>query len=1102
MTALFVAAVIIFFTSVLSADAQQPVIFQMDNGQAQSYYSNAQQIDWEENCFLEPSAPGRINKIMIYYSGDEPALDTVYILNDVGNGQTIPTKYVRNWAMLTEPQIIDYTGQPGWYEIDLSSENLRSDGLDAIVINHTISANGPFFTFDSDGNSPLNSYLVDVNTPNPNFYNIRGSIYTAAGGNYLVRMEITYDYALENGSPLPPPPPVMVDVTKEAGLVDASGELLKSVMATIADWNGDGYDDIAIGSRFYENNGDGTFTDVSEEMNLKSPGGDLFHSTIWADLNNDGLADCFGVRGGFEDAIFRQKYDGSFEDKTDPDINQNKPTVTPLFLDYDNDGLLDIFVANGRRTVSGQEVYYQDALFKNNGNFEFTDVTEGSAIEQAENNPFYDCWSASVSDYNGDNLPDPFVATYRLAPDLLYRNDGSGEFTEVGRETGARGVPTSNPVYFGHGMGSDWADFDNDGDLDLAVGNLGHPDERGASSNPSLILVNSGAPDYEFTSATRDMGLMFYEMNSGILWADLDLDGFQDIIHCVYSYDPKGEIPDKFTRFYINSGPEGNFRLLDKTWEFGSLIHGAWSPLRFDYDNDGDLDILIASSQENLKLFRNDLDRKGSWIAFRLKGSPENGVNMDAFGTSIRVKAGDDEYYRVLPGTVVSARASQNTNELHFGLGDNFAIDGIEVKFPDGKVLNLDGLPVNSRYVIHYNGDIENGPLAPPALVYPGDRRQGFPVTINFDWLESGLAEIYEIKISGNKDFSSTLYHEFVQNATTLEDIDLTNRTVYYWKVRAISNSDTSRWSPAWAFVTGKLIPTSPGLVRPSQGAEHIPSMYTFEWTEAEYDSHIHGHTTYDFRLATDQNFDNIVIDANSLSAISYTVDNLEYRTEYFWQVRANNEDVHSPWSEVYSFNTLDFPDEPLLTIPANNATGVKSRPQFHWEDVPGAVSYHIQISGNEAFTNIFKEAEQVSINRYQLIQKLEAGSTYYWRVRGNNAVGSGDWSEIFSFTTEPGGSVDEFVKPEIASVIGLSSYPNPMEDETVITLSLTASSNLKLAINDYSGNTIAILHNNSLGAGTHRFIWSASGLPSGVYYYNVELGNSKQSTGKIIKLK
>jgi enediyne biosynthesis protein E4 len=341
-------------------------------------------------------------------------------------------------------------------------------------------------------------------------------------------------------------------------------------------------------------------------------------------------------------------------------------------------------------------------------------VTTQSGIAAGEPSPYYDCWGASACDYNGDGRTDLFVSTYRLAPDLLYRNNGDGTFSEVGAASGAQGVPTAAPGYFGHGMGSDWGDFDNDGRPDLAVGNLGHPDWRGQWSNPSLIFRNTDGAT--FHEQHLGMGLKFFEMNAGVTWADLDLDGTLDLWQSQYAYNAAGVNgePRRLSRVYVSDGAP-TWRLRDRTWHLGSLVHGAWAVSRLDADQDGDVDIVAASPTEGVRLFRNDIARRGTWLAVRVHGPAAGPVSRDALGTRIIVHANGTSVLRDLSTNAAGSRAATNSLEQFFGLGAATVVDSLVVLFPDGTRQTYPALAANRRYGITYGGGISVGTDAPAA---------------------------------------------------------------------------------------------------------------------------------------------------------------------------------------------------------------------------------------------------------------------------------------------------------------------------------------------------------------------------------------------------
>lgn len=696
MKRLFLLAMLL---GVVSTAAAQPVLIQRDNGTPAGAYFNAPSF-MNESGIVSFDGPCEVLEIQIYYMGNNPAKDTLFITGDASEGAIPPTHWVWSYNTLIPPIIVDYDGNPGWKTIDVRGMNLRSDGYDRIVIQHWIQRPaGPWFAVDnSQQERPYWSFIM-----NPHETNSLGGpgTYGLVQNDFMIRVLVEYDFPEGNGSE-DPPPPVMPDVAVDVGLAK-DGNPINSAIAGVADWNNDGWDDIAIGSNYFQNDGDGTFTNVSASLGL--PGG---HAS-WGDFDNDGWADAYIASGGTNDKLMRNNGQGGFEDVTTASgIDNPAPTVTPIWLDYDNDGHLDLFIANGRRTVSGQEVYYQDKLWKNNGDGTFTDVTSACGIAAAERSPYEDCWGASACDYNNDGRTDIFVSTYRLAPDRLYLNNGDGTFTEVGAQSRTRGVETDAPQYFGHGMASDWGDFNNDGLSDLVVGNLGHPDWRGAVSNPSLIYNNLNGS--VFDEVHHAMGLKFREMNSGVTWADLDLDGWLDLWQSQYSYRKEGQDgePGRYSHLYINEGAP-NFNLLDRTWHYGSKVHGAWTVARSDFDRDGDIDLLVASPHEGVKLFRNDIPRKGNWLALRLEGSPEDGVPMNGFGTRVVVHADGRMFTRTLSTSAAGSRVAMNSTELHFGLGDAARIDSALVYYPDGTQMKLTTLQPNKRYELAYGGEPTTG---------------------------------------------------------------------------------------------------------------------------------------------------------------------------------------------------------------------------------------------------------------------------------------------------------------------------------------------------------------------------------------------------------
>ena len=287
---------IIMFLGFLSISLSQQEIgnYKVDNGESGGYYKEFE--EYEETIILKPPYPGKIEEVHLYLAAESPAKDTVWIMETPAEQAMPPTMFCRHLAAYNG--YIVNVEETGWYTIDVSDLNLRTGGNNSIAIQHFNDPGGVRMVIDSDNQKQgaYTSFLNDVLTPNPDFYNIRGTKVQLSQGDFIVRLTMDYDTETK-------PEPQLIDVTQEVGLPE-----LRSPMASAVDWNNDGWIDIAIGNNFFENDGTGNF-EKRDDINVSCFG------TVWGDVDNDGYMDFFAARGSGNDKIYYGnivKWYGSF----------------------------------------------------------------------------------------------------------------------------------------------------------------------------------------------------------------------------------------------------------------------------------------------------------------------------------------------------------------------------------------------------------------------------------------------------------------------------------------------------------------------------------------------------------------------------------------------------------------------------------------------------------------------------------------------------------------------------------------------------------------------------------------------------------------------
>lgn len=481
----------------------------------------------------------------------------------------------------------------------------------------------------------------------------------------------------------PPIPLTFTNIAAAAGLDMTPNQ---SIGMQWGDYDGDGRPDLHVSrshtkvSALYHNEGNGTFTEVLASASLIDPSGSPppgqdfdRHGCSWGDFDNDGDLDFACVGGGsvgttadfLYDRVWRNNGDGTFAE-----VGRDLGIVDGLglgvgltWLDYDNDYDLDLFVANDERSSA------PNRLYRNEGSG-FIDVTACSGVGLEG-----EFKGVSVGDYNGDSRPDLMLARGDFGAVLL-RNNADGTFID---DTSAAGLLTP-----GKGAeGISWADYDNDGDLDVFLA-------RSYGIKSALFRNSAGA----FTDVTNGAGISGTRARSGV-WGDYDNDGDLDLF-IVRKYDSSSGAnePDEL---WLNDG-DGTFTESSA----GSGVRGTSagsgdSAATADFNGDGYLDLVVTNGEFTAPttmappaLFKNAGGNR-NWLRI----SPRmTGANTGAFGAKVWLVAGGKLQYREVADGAFS-RHAQNEQTLHFGIGTSAVVDTITIRWPDGVVETMSGIAAN-----------------------------------------------------------------------------------------------------------------------------------------------------------------------------------------------------------------------------------------------------------------------------------------------------------------------------------------------------------------------------------------------------------------------
>ena len=506
------------------------------------------------------------------------------------------------------------------------------------------------------------------------------------------------------------------DIARQAGLVHPviSGHERRADYVTEAmscgvaflDYDNDGWLDILVltGSRFgdpapdasnrlYRNNRNGTFTDVTDKAGLFRTG--YFYGVTVGDYDNDGWEDLF-LSGWGQNVLYRNNGDGTFTDVTKAaGLLNPKPRFGSgcAFLDYDRDGRLDLFVSNyltfdpaavpragQSNDCNSQGVfcgprglpYGTHSLYHNNGDGTFTDATDPSGIAKTEGG--YGL-TVVAADFDNDGWPDIYVAC-DSTPSLFFHNNHDGTFTEQGLD---RGVALSDDGMEQAGMGVAIGDLLLHGSLDIFKTHF-------AADTPAFY-VNDGKGSFTDCTLRAGLGVETRYVSWGAGAPDLDNDGYPDIFWVTGGIYPEEQQRYRTPRIIFRNLGEGRFEELPDT--AGAAVdatHSSRGCAFGDFDNDGDVDIVIVNHNEPPSLLRNDVAGADHSIQVKLAGVKSN---RSAIGARVTVRYGGK--IQVQEVLSQSSYLSVNDSRLHFGLGPVSKVD-LEIRWPLGQVEKLAGV--------------------------------------------------------------------------------------------------------------------------------------------------------------------------------------------------------------------------------------------------------------------------------------------------------------------------------------------------------------------------------------------------------------------------
>ena len=483
----------------------------------------------------------------------------------------------------------------------------------------------------------------------------------------------------------PPSPSYFEDYTTASGILS---DAYSNRGASVGDFNNDGWDDLIRRNLLYKND-HGDFIDITASAGISGNP----YASAFADMNNDGLLDIIYV---LIDSIiiYRNNGDETFTPFTAATSSANlgyDGTQTFSVADINNDKYPDLFIGRLWKTYPTPLPNY---LYLNNQDFTLTDIT--TTLYPTQNQNLRRTRASQFVDYNDDGLVDLYVTNYYLERDEFWQNNGNLNFTNI---IAAKGID-SNATGSNHGTGVSWADYDNDGDMDLLLPQFAHPayavlyDHRGTT-----IYQSSGPPNYNFTdligTPSLDDDIEFEETHAGAVFGDVNNDGLLDF-YITNFYNCR------YSDLYIQK-PDHRFELKTQYYLPTQYYNTGEDALMFDFNNDGKLDLITGQFNKYFTIFKNNFPANNNYLKLLLRSTSGNTYSLG--GRAIVYSGGQQLTREVYTGR--GARMG-DPYTLHFGLGALSSIDSVIVKWPVSSPVyeTFKGLEVNRAYTLFEGGQV------------------------------------------------------------------------------------------------------------------------------------------------------------------------------------------------------------------------------------------------------------------------------------------------------------------------------------------------------------------------------------------------------------